>query len=43
VTGLGLIGGLMMGVILAAMQLSRFGVLAAVRRAVTASSFAARR
>ena len=32
VTGLGLIGGLMMGVILAAMQLSRFGVLAAFAR-----------
>src|SRR3984885_4488433 len=32
VTGLGLIGGLMMGIILAAMQLSRFGVLAAFAR-----------
>src|SRR3984957_14964234 len=32
VTGLGLIGGLMMGTILAAMQLSRFGVLAAFAR-----------
>ncbi|MGA2993569.1 amino acid ABC transporter permease/ATP-binding protein [Bradyrhizobium sp.] len=32
VTGLGLIGGLMMGVILAAMQLSRFGVLAGLAR-----------
>ena len=31
-TGLGLIGGLMMGTILAAMQLSRFGVLAAFAR-----------
>ena len=32
VTGLGLIGGLMMGTVLAAMQLSRFGVLAAFAR-----------
>src|SRR6202020_3196488 len=32
VTGLGLIGGLMMGIILAAMQLSRFGVLAGLAR-----------
>jgi polar amino acid transport system permease protein len=32
VTGLGLIGGLMMGVILAAMQLSRFRVLASLAR-----------
>src|ERR1700744_2900609 len=32
VTGLGLIGGLMMGIILAAMQLSRFGGLAAFAR-----------
>ena len=32
VTGLGLIGGLMMGVILAAMQLSRFDVLAGLAR-----------
>src|ERR1700723_2274062 len=32
VTGLGLIGGLMMGIILAGMQLSRFGVLAGLAR-----------
>jgi polar amino acid transport system ATP-binding protein/polar amino acid transport system permease protein len=32
VTGLGLIGGLLMGMLLAAMQLSRFGVLASLAR-----------